>query len=544
MGATSAYVDEASFEIESLVFEDTLVISGNYPQQTVCLTRESPLIFGTKGSIDVTGWPCECLDLSGTIIGLVDSTQINTLGMTLIPGCFEAKPCTSSFYGRPFYMSEYVNFNWKAVVGDNPCTRPPRIAKPTSTQLHIYHNFLADSIRITDHHPDSIYVGDSVRVAASTTPRLAQQPRALYWWRATNPPGATSRFKYDCRPDTLNYFFPNTPGNYEIYFMCCDTLSGYCDTSAHKTVVVRPPELKIDSPRKDTTFWISVDPQMPEIKCRAHIANLDSAAQETLQFNWRISIDYGEINLDKTGSVTGIRNWIPDFETDFAGGAVTIDVGVEYGADSLTAHYVVADHVKLLGRNIQGNRQTVVEAHINGLNQYEDEARSAAKGAACYETDNYFQFHESGDSIGLPYHEIGGGAGRGIMQLTFGAYVTRNSLWSWHENVRMGTQVCHENYNSAIHNFTDYVPGYQPTAAQITRQILSKYNGGTGTRYSKYYPLPINDFLRDTIYCADCGACGRTGEHFKTEDNNSSCDQDCDNHTPYCYGDGAYNCAH
>jgi hypothetical protein len=461
----------------------------------------------------------------------------------MIPNQFEARPETSCYTGDTFFRFTDLSLNWKAVVWPNSCSRPPRTAKPVSTTLHVYHNFNADSVRITDHHPDSVYVGDSVRVEAVTTPSLTFQQRIRYQWHASNPPGGASHFKFNYRADKYNYFFPTAPGNYEVYFAPVDTLTGYIDTSQYRKINVKA-KLVISTPRSDTIFWISDTPQMPQIKCRAHIAGLDSAAQETLSFNWKIKLKYENYTLARTGSRRGIGDWIPNFETDFGGDTLMLDVGVKFGRDSLTAHLVAADGVRVLGRNIQNNRRGTVEAFIDGLTQYEAQSRSSAKGAACYETNNYYQFYESGPNSGLPYGEIGGGGGRGIMQLTFGEYVTRNSLWSWHENVRMGTQACHENYNSAVHNFTDYVPGYQPTALQVTKQILAKYNGGGGIRYFKYYE-DMNDFARDTTYCADCGACGtRTGEHRKAGEYLNDCNQVCVGHTPYCYGDGACNCAH
>jgi len=496
--------------------------------------------------MDKHDWPVDCQDFMGYIGGYDDDSLIVTTSDTLRPETFTTIPAASTHSIKSYFDYETLGLTWKARVDNGPWSMW-RIASPSQTWLHIWHNFRADSIEITDPIllSDSIYVGDTINVQAWTTPYLREQDRVKYDWRVT-PTGA-GHYRWGTGMPLVykfNEFIVDSADSCRLYCIVIDTVSNYRDTTAYKAICGKA-KLVIDKPGTDTTFWITDVPQMPQIICRAHIAGVDSAAQETLQFNWRISMAFNGLNLTRTGSVTGIRDWIPNFGTDFGGGYVTLDVGVKYGADSLVAHYLPADNVKVLGRNIQGNRQAIVEAFINSLTQYGVLDRSAAKGAACYETDNYIQFYETGPNNGFPYGEIGGGGGRGIMQLTFGAYVTRNSLWSWHENVRMGTQACHEVYGSAVSNFVDpHLPGYEPTALQVTKQMLAKYNGGTGIRYFKYYG-DLNDFARDTTYCADCGACNsRTGEHFKTQQHDYDCIRDCVSHTPYCYSDGAYNCAH
>jgi hypothetical protein len=517
----STYADEVEFTIEDLSFKDTLVIAWSFLPYTICLAPGEPLTFGTEISTDVWGWPVDCQTMIGRIYGRKDTTIIISTADTILQNCFTTPPETSSFHGLPYFHYKNLTLNWKAQVDIGPL----RNAKPLFTTLHIIHAFRADSVKITSHHPDSIYVGDSVRVEAWNSPFLVDQLRLKYDWRASGPPGG-GHFRFAHHYYRHNFFIATRPGTYTIYYTPTDTVSGFgCTVLRNRAIVVKPPELKIDSPRKDTTFWISDVPQMPEIKCRAHIAGPDSAAQESLQFNWRIAMEFNDLSLARMGSAIGVCDWIPNFAEDFGGGYVSLDAGAKFGSDSLTAHYVTVDSIKILGTN---PAETTIRVYL--IDGYQDPDRARQAEVIGQMESGYRQFINTGPMRGFPL--VSGDGGVGIMQIT-NPPPERSDYWNWHTNVDTGKEILENKWTASNQWFNARVAeGWpQPTNDNLLFDTYCRFNGG------RYYSAVISQgdsiYVRNIMWINSCGICNPNNSQAD-EDTLGNCSQ-----SGCCYADDA-----
>ncbi len=106
-------------------------------------------------------------------------------------------------------------------------------------------------------NPDSIYVGDSVRVGASNRPFLIAQPRLIYDWNYSGASGAA--FRFDNQLYRYNFFTATQPDTYEVWYTLTDTITGVHRTSPHKTIVVKPPEIQIVTPADSAKFTFTAE---------------------------------------------------------------------------------------------------------------------------------------------------------------------------------------------------------------------------------------------------------------------------------------------
>lgn len=329
-------------------------------------------------------------------------------------------------------------------------------------------------------------------------PSLARNPRIRYSWFVT--PSNAGHYRWPIPLDSRNnQFIPDRAGDCQIYYAITDTANGFADTSAYKTAHVKP-KLVIDKPRTDTTFWISDAPQMPQIICRAHLAGVDSAQQANLKFNWKIKMEYDNKNLTLTGNVTGVRDWIPSFGANFGGGYVTLDAGVKYGADSLVAHFLPIDSIKVLGVN---PTESIARAYLRA--NYEDPNRARQAEVIGFMESNYRQFRNTGALRGFPL--ISADNGVGTMQITPPPPVNRNDYWSWHINVDTGKDILQDKWDISNDWFDDWIGLGWPAPTNDNRyyDTYCRYNGGN------YYTAVISQgdsiYTRNIIWVDSCGVC-------------------------------------
>ncbi len=107
-------------------------------------------------------------------------------------------------------------------------------------------------------NPDSIYVGDSVRVEVSNRPFLVPQQRLTYNWKYSGPGGGAD-FRFKDEIYLYNYFIATQPGTYEVWYTLSDAVSEAASTSRHKTIVVKPPEIQIVTPADSAKFTFTAE---------------------------------------------------------------------------------------------------------------------------------------------------------------------------------------------------------------------------------------------------------------------------------------------
>ena len=360
-------------------------------------------------------------------------------------------------------------------------------------------------------------------------PSVARK-RIRYAWKVV--PSNAGHYRYGAGYPLVyrnNQFIADRAGDCQIFYAIIDTVNGYADTSVYKTVHVKA-KLVIDKPRRDTTFWITPAPLMPQIKCRAHIAGVDSAAQQTLSFNWKIKLKYKNYVLEKQGSRTGIGDWIPNFGADFGGDTVMIDAGVKYGQDSLKAHIIARDSVRVRGQNPLADS---AKAYLRRGYEEPDKARQAEVIGQM--ESNYRQFCTSGDTIGWPIVSRDGGVG--MMRITV-ATPNRNLFWGWKINADAGKSTLADKWASSNSWFDARVRDGWPTPTTDNRlyDTYCRYNGG------QYYSNPPLDpteacppcYHRNHIWADSCGVCNPNQPQFDRRVTDNSCRQ-----SGCCYSDDA-----
>ena len=507
-GRTSAYNicgGKAEITIGEINFLDTLSINNIYGQYAICIPSDEFLELGTCVSIDnhYEYWPPECINLGCKIEAYCEDTLLTTSSAADMSYPSFNTDFESSQYQSCGFKDITLPITWKASVSGGSEAPTVRFSEPDDMTLRIFHGFRADSIKMDQQHPvppADLGVGDTLYTEFNPFPSLIQNCRIKY------TPCIIGRrvghFKYGSFSPSIyrrNPFIADSIGNCQIYYIVTDTVSGYCDTSAYKLIEVKA-KLKIDKPRRDTTFWISAVPEMPQIKCRAHIAGIDSVSQTSLRFNWKIKLKYKTFTLERTGSRLGIGDWIPNYGNDFGGDTVLVDVGVKYGADSLVAHWGALDSIRVLGKNPNVDS---AKAYLRRGYEEPDKARQAELIGQL--ESNYQQFNGSGKLNGLP--NIGADKkGVGMMQLTV-ATLSRNYYWNWKVNADSGKGILSVKWADSNSKFNDWIRlGWpKPTNDNRLFDTYCRYNGG------RYYSNVIRDndtvYVRNIIWKEGCGIC-------------------------------------
>jgi hypothetical protein len=528
------------FDIDSLRFQNTIQIANNGTgYQQVCVPFNSQLSFGSILEINTSGWPYNC-PIRATLSTyrgdeyLLDQ-QINLLANPSYSG----QSASSIIMPDAGHGSENVfYFNWKLAVEDGPA-----LQLPNERRIGIFNGFKAGPITPLNLPESGILSPEEqLDLRANPCPNLSN---ATYSWHYTFEPDngnmpaiASEPFNPSISNEkTTTFTAPDFSGTCKIYYVLTDIESGEFVKSPDLILKIET-KLVIDTPQIAYSYFITPSPerpkpQMPRVPFRAHLDGVPDEEQTGLNFRWTMKLTYQGDELERTGEITGLNSWVPDWGDDIMGGAISAEVKVDYLGKTYTATFLPIFHARVLGRNIEGDRKAVVNAYIDGLSDYNNVVKSAAKGAACYETPYYWQFTDEG----LPFIQADDG-GRGIMQLTCSDYINRNTIWNWKANVAQGVSCCNERYARAHEELSLY--DHIPTNEELTKQILARYNGPSAFTYWTWNGT--DKFERNPAYCNDCGTCNTVRSAERVKNPHNKC-VDCQ-HTQSCYADGAYNCSH
>jgi hypothetical protein len=530
----------AFFNVDSLLFQNEIKINNDNTRgyQIFCLPNGSPLYFGNKVIFDASGWPHNCpvaswlLTYIGGSENPISSQNFNILGSP----SYTPQSASGFILPQGDDGQELIyDFTWKMAIENGPALDldyPKRVG--------IFNGFRAGPITVLNMPERGIIIrGDHLNLKANPVPDLAQ---ATYTWHYTYQPDngvipaiADGDISPSVSSDNTTTLTPSGPGTYIINYNVADDATHFSADSPTLILKVEP-KLVIDSPIGLSVFWITPEPRMPEIICRAHIDGVSLDDQSTLKFNWKIKLAYENKELIKKSpeNTLGLMQWTPIWEDDeFGGGNVIIDVGVKYGDDSLTAHLIEQDAIWILGQNANS---AAVLAHIASVST-DGDVIQCTRGCARTETDGFYQF----GTDGLPFRESGNGPGRGIMQLTYPDFINTNTLWDWQTNITMGAQNVAVVKRISRAWFQSKCSGYDPSEEELHKDIYRLYNRGTGE--DDHYFTFVDDeepwFFRNRAYANDCGqnTCTPRYEHKAHGPNepagrciNSGC----------CYADIAY----
>jgi hypothetical protein len=553
--STSSNFDEFTtfFDVDSMSFLNTIEINdGSSGYQRICVPYGSQISLGNK-MVTSCGWPYNC-PVDGILSTYNGDEHLCDQNLVMTRSPFIANPSSTTLDlpedGHPGHEFSYY-FKHKLSIEGGPARE-----LPDPTHVGIYNGFAAGQITSEDLPADVILSPNtSYNLRANPNPNLSVSNRFQYEWDYTFTPDNPGPLLDDdviiFSPNYSNYkdgsmSVGEVTGEGEICYRVRDVQSGEIVESKHMEIKVEP-TLVIEKPTPNQIFFIDATPTMPTIAFKAKLLGVPENIQEHLPFVWSIKLSYANIPpvapITLMGVQTGLSDWSLDWKNSlgiqqFGGGDLYAEVRVTYNGKTYTANNSKRINY-IRGQNIGGgydDRKAAVENFINSVGSYSDIVKSAAKGAACYESPGYLQFEG-----GLPLGEDDGrGRGRGIMQLTDRSYITMASLWNWKENVLEGIGCCQERYRQASADLSQHE--HTPSDLEIIKQILARYNGVGSFTYWTWNEKNL-DFERNSAYCGDCGACGRAGEHKKNDQN--ECINSCTcSHTQSCYADGAYECSH
>jgi hypothetical protein len=251
---------------------------------------------------------------------------------------------------------------------------------------------------------------------------------------------------------------------------------------------------------------------MPELKCRAHIAGVDTALQRDILFHWKIKMEYDSV-LIRQDTVRGIKNWAPAWKDDFGGGYVSINVWAKYRSDSFYTAILPCDSIKLLGKNPVND---TIKAYLRA--DYDDEDKARQAEVIGFKESTYLQFNienEDDNPEGFPLINRRAPIGVGIMQIT-DPKPTREDYWNWKINIDHGKHELANKWNSSEFWFHGRVgEGWPvPTDSNLLYDTYCRYNGG------RYFSNIKNDssqyiYVRNLYWINACGDCNDNPEAEK-----------------------------
>jgi hypothetical protein len=216
-----------------------------------------------------------------------------------------------------------------------------------------------------------------------------------------------------------------------------------------------------------------------------------------------------------------------DWWAFWPGGYVKLDAGVKWGNDSLTAHYVVADSVKVLGEN---PIEAMIRAYLRDGYTDHDKARQAEVIGQM--ESSYRQFRNTGAKRGFPL--VSADNGVGIMQITPPPAVSRNRYWNWQTNVDGGKDILQDKWTFS-NSWFDYWTGRgwpQPTSDNRLYDTYCRYNGG---RYYSNDSLKTGEkfYARNLLWADSCGVCSVNNPQADRDTTGACVQSGC------CYADDA-----
>jgi hypothetical protein len=301
----------------------------------------------------------------------------------------------------------------------------------------------------------------------------------------------------------FNHFRADSPGDVELSYRVQDVAAGYESESPDPQKVMHIVERKlvIDSPSPDTTFWITPEPEMPQISCKAHLEGVPIEEQADLVFNWQLDFAWSGGNLnfeyESTGSIEGPNEWIPDFGSHFAGGHLSLTVSVRYQGVDLRTTYGQDKNINVWGHN---PHEADAIAYLRSGYSQPDRARQAE--VIGLKESNYQQFQAEGQP-----NVSGDGNGVGLMQMT--PPPSPDDYWSWTQNVDDGKDLLQDKWDYSENQFNLWVSeGYpEPTMDNRLYDTYCRYNGG------RYYSASSKQdpchpcYVRNKIWENNCGVC-------------------------------------